>query len=80
MEERGGGGWGLGDVIHFNRAVSGLLAAFSCCSSFQFHMRHYMHSEYGCQHNAVNNKRATVELQETENLEIALRRENIYSL
>lgn len=75
MEERE-----RGEVIHFNRAVSGLLAASPPCSSFQFHMRHYMHEEHGCQQNPVNNERATVELQEAENLEIALRQENIYSL
>lgn len=39
-----------------------------------------MRGERGCQQNTVNNQRATVELQETESREIAIRQENIYSL
>ena len=44
-------------VIHFNRAVSVLLATFPPCASFEFHIRHCM---CVCQHNTVNNKGATV--------------------
>lgn len=47
-------------VIHFNRAISVLLATFPLCTSFQFHIRHYAQWVCVCQHNIVNNKRATV--------------------